>query len=131
MFIKIPFHISNGKIEGEKDIIKSVNSFIDLMVSTNIGSFKPEADFGFVFKNFKFEIFDEVNGTIRYNSRKKGEIVDDNYFKKISETSNNPNNFAFDLKKNIEKYENRLKNIIVSMYYYRQEKLIKLVISGN
>jgi hypothetical protein len=131
MYIKIPFQIHNGKIEREKDIIQSINEFLELIVSSAFGSFKPENDFGFIFKNFRFENFDEINGTIMYLKTKPDEIIDVNYKKKISDTSNNPNNFAFDLKKNIEKYEKRLKNVTIDMKYNRSEKLVTLQIKGK
>ncbi|MFZ4398526.1 MAG: hypothetical protein ACOYO1_00715 [Bacteroidales bacterium] len=131
MFLKIPFQIQHGKIECEADIIQSVNNFIELIVSSEIGSFQPDLNFGFVFKNYKFENFDETNGTLMCVEKKVNEKNDINYTKKIIDSSNNSNNFALDLKRSIEKYEQRLKNIYVSMEYERAEKLIKLKIEGK
>ena len=64
MFIKIPFQITNGNIDTEVNLKKSVDNFIDLLVSSHLGHFKSDPEFGFVFKNFSFENFDEKKGTI-------------------------------------------------------------------
>ncbi|HOY32277.1 MAG TPA: hypothetical protein PKW80_10395 [Bacteroidales bacterium] len=145
MYIKIPFQIKKGLIETEEDIKQSINEFIELIVSSFGKSFKPESDFGFGFKNFKFEIFDEINGTImnkkrpdkllaKTNGKREKEIYkngNDDYSKKINETSKNSNSFAYDLKKIIEKYECRLKDVYVDMKYTQKEKMITLLIKGK
>ena len=143
MFIKIPFNINKGEIETEKDDNQSINRFIELIVSSYWRSFKPEIDFGFGFKNFKFEIFDEINGTIMnkktgdklYNKPNGKRITenktDSNYTKKINETSKNSNSFAYDLKCTIEKYECRLKDVYVDMKYSQKEKVITLIINAK
>lgn len=130
MFIKIPFQIHSGKIDREKDINKSINEFIELLVSSHLGSFTPDGDFGFIFINFKFEIFNEKKGTISY-LKKADEYVDINYTKKISETSKNMGSFAYDLKRNIEKHEQRLKNVEVNMKYNPKEIMVTLEIIGK
>ncbi len=143
MYIKIPFHINKGEIETEKEDNQSINKFIELIVSSYWRSFKPESDFGFGFKNFKFEIFDEINGTIlnkkiseKFYNKTNGKRIpdfntDNNYTKKINETSKNSNSFACDLKNTIEKYECRLKDVYVDMKYTQKEKMITLFIKGK
>jgi hypothetical protein len=143
MYIKIPFQINNGEIASEKDDIQSINKFVQLIVSSYWKSFKPESDFGFGFKNFKFEIFDEINGTImnkksneKLFNKPGGKRIPDkrtdaDYSKKINETSKNSNSFAFDLKNTIEKYECRLKDVYVDMKYGQREKMITLQIKGK
>jgi len=138
MFIKIPFQINNGTVEIEKDIILSINSFIELIISSTLGSFKPENDFGFIFQNYRFENFDENSGTImnkKWDKVNGREIVstrlDANYTKKISDTSRNSNSFAFELKRTIEKYEQRLKNIYVDMKYDSAQEVVTLLITGR
>jgi hypothetical protein len=143
MYIKIPFQINNGEIASEKDDVQSINKFVQLIVSSYWKSFKPESDFGFGFKNFKFEIFDEINGTI-LNKKMNEKLInkpggkkipdkrtDADYSKKINETSKNSNSFAFDLKNTIEKYECRLKGVYVDMKYGQREKKITLLIKGK
>lgn len=126
MFVKIPFQISDGTIEHENDIQKSIDSFIDLLVSTQFGHFKANHDFGFVFKNYRFENFDEKKGTIATQDDAEPRV---NY--KISGTSKNPQNFANELKKSIEKFEPRLRIKEVSMDYNPKKQNIRLQISGQ
>ena len=131
MFIKIPFQLNKGSIDREEDLRKSVDQFIELLVSSYSGCFVPDSDFGFIFKNFKFENFDELGGTIFYGKKNKKESVDINYTKKINNSSNNPNSFALDLKRTIDKYEQRLKNVTVKMDYHKKTKLITLEINAK
>lgn len=123
MFIKIPFQITNGNIDTEVNLKKSVDNFIDLLVSTHLGHFKSDPEFGFVFKNFSFENFDKKKGTIA-NS-----ISFFDY--KISESSKNPQNFAYILKKNIETYEKRIELHEITMNYNRTKRNIKLCVFGK
>lgn len=126
MYIKIPFQIGSGCIVQEDELKKSVDSFINLLVSTQFGQFKADPDFGFVFKNHRFENFDEKKGTIatRNENDQLREL-------KIEGTSKNPKNFANALKKNIEEYEKRLIVNEVVMEYDKKRHNIKLSISGT
>jgi hypothetical protein len=131
MFVKIPFKINNGFIESENNIEKSINQFLKLLVSSHYGSFSPDYNFGFGFKNFRFENFDEKKGTIM-NYKNSPDIINEaDYKKKISDTSQNINNFAYDLKKSIDKYEPRLRNVRVTMQYKPEFKTIYLKIKGE
>ena len=91
---------------------------------------KPE-DFGFVFNNMRFEIFDEHEGVI-YNS---GDTIyetssQDIYNMKISGSSKNMNTFAAELKEIVKQYEKRLDDISVTMTYIREERKIYITIKG-
>lgn len=125
MFVKIPFQIVNGTVEQETDIKKSVDRFVDLLIATPKGHFKADPDFGFVFKNFRFENFDEKRRTIAY--RKADEPMNDY---KITGSSKNPKNFAYALKRNIEMYEPRMEVSEVTMDYDSKKHNVKLLISG-
>lgn len=125
MYIKIPFQIVSGCVEQEEDLKKSVDSFIDLIVSTQFGQFKADPDFGFIFKNHRFENFDEKKGTVA--TRNENEQLKE---LKIEGTSKNPMNFANALKKNIEEYEKRLLVKEVVMEYDKKRHNIKLLILG-
>jgi hypothetical protein len=131
MFIKLPFRLSRGHIECEQDIKSSVDQFMELLVSSACGSFVPDENFGFVFRNFKFENIDDFLGTImksRENPSKKDHFA---YGKKIIGSSNNANTFASELKKSIEKYEQRLKNVSVRMDYEKKQKFITVEVKGQ
>jgi hypothetical protein len=131
MFVKLPFRFRNGRIDLEQDIKISIDQFIELLVSSYCGSFIPDRNFGFIFKNFKFENFDDFTGTIMKVKGNTEGSYDINYTKKIIGSSNNANTFAFDLKKSIEKYEQRLKNVSVKMDYHKTNRLITMEVKGQ
>ena len=126
MNIKIPFQLVNGSVELETDVKKSVDKFIDLLVATPFGQFKADLDFGFVFKNYRFQNFDEKRRTVAY-LKEEDSMCD----YKITGTSKNPKNFANALKRNIESYEPRMLVSEVTMDYNAKKHNVKLLISGQ
>ena len=126
MISKIPFQIVNGMVDQETDLKKSVDRFIDLIVATPLGQFKADPDFGFVFKNFQFENFNEKNRTVAY--LKENEPMNDF---KITGSSKNPKNFANALKRNIEMYEPRMEVSEVTMDYDPKSHNVKLTVLGQ
>lgn len=132
MNIKIPFQVNSGSFESCKDLKQSIDSFISLILTTSCNCTLFDPQFGFVFNNLKFEMFNEHEGVV-YNSSMPSDFVDDSlelYSKKISGSSKNLNTFSAELKKAIENYEMRLSNISVSMTYIREERIIHVVIKG-
>jgi predicted component of type VI protein secretion system len=90
-----------------------------------------DPEYGFIFNNMRFEIFDEHEGVI-YNS---GDTIYDRgikdvYNKKISGSSKNMNTFAAELKEVVKNYEKRLSDVAVTMTYIREERLIYVTIKG-
>jgi hypothetical protein len=90
-----------------------------------------DPDFGFVFNNMRFEIFDEHEGVI-YNS---GDTIyetssQDIYSMKISGSSKNMNTFAAELKELVKQYEKRLDDVSATMTYIREERKIYITIKG-
>lgn len=115
---KIPFDFSNSTIYENNYIEnteKSISEFIALMVDSSNGSFRPDLQFGFSLKNFRFENSDSGN---RINN------------KKIEGKSGNPNNYALDLKNAILKYEPRLLNPEIKIEFNRDNKEVILIITG-
>lgn len=127
MYISLPLTIKNNALERTDDTRLAINRFIELLLSTPVNSVPGDFDFGFVFNNLRFEIFDESEGVV-YDSNT--EIVHDVdnpqslYTKKISGTSRNVNTFASELKHTIERYEPRLRDVNVSMTYVQGTKNI-------
>lgn len=116
---KIPFELSNSAIYENNYVDnteKSISDFIMLMVDSPNGSFRPDLQFGFSLKNFRFENSDSGN---RINN------------KKIEGKSGNPHNYALDLKNAILKYEPRLLNPEVKIDYDRDNKEVILFITGS
>ncbi|MBR6002035.1 MAG: hypothetical protein IK045_04150 [Bacteroidales bacterium] len=131
--ISIPLRIEKGRllrVESEKE---SVDRSLALLMSTPCRSTVSDPDYGFVFNNMRFEIFNENEGVV-YDSapgRDGFEALSGLYDKKISGTSNNLKTFSADLKAAIESYEKRLKRVSVGMNYVRQERKIHISVKGK
>ena len=115
---KIPFDFSNSAVYKNNYVEnqeKSISDFIALIVDSPNGSFRPDLQFGFSLKNFRFE-----------NSDSNDRISS----KKIEGKSANPNNYAADLKSVILKYEPRLLEPEVKIEFIRKEGEVLLLITG-
>ncbi len=132
MFISLPLYIKEKGLGRDEKTEEAINSFITLLLNTPCESCVADPEFGFIFNNLRFEIFNENEGVV-FDSE---DTVHDNnnpndlYVKKISGTSKNLNTFASELKSAIQKYEKRLTNISVSMTYIREEKNIYVTVQG-
>lgn len=130
--ISLPFTIENGQIAGNEKISKAISQHLDLLLSTPCFTSPSDPEYGFIFNNLKFEIFNEKEGVV-YNSSETEEIFEGKeglYEKKISGSSKNLNTFASELQITINRYETRLQDISVSMTYVREERLIYINIKG-
>lgn len=125
-----PLRISKKaqRLSRTKEESRSIDKFIELIINTPLGECIADPDFGFVFANMRFEMFNESEGTI--HSPENLAQRDDLYSKKISGTSNNINTFANELRDAIERYESRLNDIIVSMTYNREQRVIHIKVTG-
>lgn len=112
-----------------KNTKEAIDTFIELLLSTPCQSCVADRQFGFIFNNLKFEIFNENEGII-YNSATEEENLE-LYDKKVSGSSKSVNTFAIELKKAIETYEKRLTNVSVMMSYIKNLKKIHVNIEGT
>ncbi len=112
-----------------KNAKEAIDTFIELLLSTPCQSCVADHQFGFIFNNLKFEIFNENEGVI-YNSATEEENLE-LYDKKVSGSSKSVNTFAIELKKAIETYEKRLTNVSVMMSYIKNLKKIHVNIEGT
>ena len=108
---------------------EAIDAFIELLLTTPCQSCVADRQFGFIFNNLKFEIFNENEGVI-YNSATEEEDLR-LYDKKISGSSKSLNTFAIELKNSIETYEKRLTNVSVTMSYIKNLKKIHVNIEGT
>lgn len=108
---------------------EAIDAFIELLLTTPCQSCVADRQFGFIFNNLKFEIFNENEGVI-YNSATEEEDLR-LYDKKISGSSKSVNTFAIELKNSIETYEKRLTNVSVTMSYIKNLKKIHVYIEGT
>ena len=96
-------------------------------MTTPEGGCLSDPEFGFIFNNLRFEIFDENEGVVLNTDVDRSAI----YEKKISGSSRNVNTFAVELKRQIEKYEQRLSEVIVTMSYIREHRKIYITVRGT
>ena len=129
MGIPLPLRLKKGKFDSPKTLKKSIDEFLELLLTTPCYTFVPDPDFGFIFNNLRFEIFNEREGTI-YNSQEKAGDDPTLYDKRISGTSKNINTFAIDLKEAVEKYETRLQDVQVVMGYNTATRDVMIDIKG-
>ena len=130
-YLSIPLNVVKSGFEREKKLKKSLDESLFLLLTTPRYNNISDPEFGFVFNNMRFEIFDEHEGVI-YNSGdtiyERG--IKDLYNKKISGSSKNMNTFAAELKEVVKNYEKRLSDVAVTMTYIREERLIYVTIKG-
>jgi hypothetical protein len=125
-----PLEIIMGGLSRTDSLKKSIDSFLEILLSSACGDCCIDPEFGFIFNNMRFEIFNEREGTI-FNSTPTGnEGEEDLYSKKISGNSKNINTFATELKQAIMKYEHRLEDVSASMSYVRDERTIYITVTG-
>lgn len=129
MNVLLPLEITNGRLTSATQPQIAVNAFIELLLSTPCGSSVADPQFGFIFNNLKFEIFNEKEGVI-YDSTPQESPYPNLYDKKISGNSKNINTFAIDFKKAIEQYEKRLSHVSVSMTYLKSQRIIQIIVEG-
>ena len=129
MSILLPLQIEKGQLTQAKNPKEAIDAFIELLLTTPCQSCVADREFGFIFNNLKFEIFNENEGVI-YNSATEEEDLR-LYDKKISGSSKSVNTFAIELKNSIETYEKRLTNVSVTMSYIKNLKKIYVNIEGT
>ena len=130
-FLSIPLQVKNKGFAREKSLKKSLDESLYMLLTTPRYNNMSDPEYGFIFNNMRFEIFDEHEGVI-YNS---GDTIYDRgikdvYNKKISGSSKNMNTFAAELKEVVKNYEKRLSDVAVTMTYIREERLIYVTIKG-
>lgn len=131
--ILLPLQITAGKLSTTEKVMKSIDSFLSLLITTSQNESISARKFGFVFNNLRFEIFNENEGVVYDSSLEEDvreELLAGIYEKKISGSSKNLNTFAAELKEAIIKYEKRLQDVSVSISYIREERLLYVVVKG-
>ena len=125
-----PIGIKKGELLQAKSDKEAIDAFMNMLLNSTCGECPIDSDFGFVFNNVRFEIFNEREGVL-YNSLPDEDVdEDDLYTKKISGNSKNINTFATELKTAVERYETRLENVTATMSYVREERKVYVTVTG-
>ena len=106
-FLSIPLEVKKKGFAREKSLKKSLDESLYMLLTTPRYNNVSDPEYGFIFNNMRFEIFDEHEGVI-YNS---GDTIYDRGFKDIYS-------------------KKRLSDIAVTMTYIREERLIYVTIKG-
>lgn len=131
-YLSLPLSIDKGGIRREDDLKRSIDMNLAMLISTPKHSCPADLDYGFVFNNFRFNIFNENEGVIfDSNPQLTFDYENGMYSRKISGKSQNINTFASELSIVINKYEPRLNNVKISMTYQRDEKIVYINVKGN
>ena len=125
-----PLEIVMGSISRTDSPKKSIDAFLEILLTSACGDSCIDPEFGFIFNNMRFGIFNEREGTILNSMTDDGEEDNDIYSKKVSGNSKNINTFATDLKEVIMKYEQRLTDVAATMSYVRDERKIYITVTG-
>ena len=126
MITRIPLQINSGVLATYTDVKESIDAHVELLLTTPVGSCVSDPNFGFIFNNLRFEIFNENEGVVLNADEDSSEL----YEKKVSGSSRNVNTFAIELKQLIEHYEPRLEDVLVTMSYVREHRKIYITIKG-
>ena len=129
--ISIPLLLTPKGLLRNESLKGSIDANVYLIITTERFSTPADPQFGFVFNNLRFEMFNENEGVV-FDSGDTDTMsnIQGAYDKKISGSSKSINTFAAELKTAISKYEDRLENISVSMTYIREERLIYITVKG-
>ena len=129
--ISIPLQLTPKGLGRADNLKASIDAVIRLIITTERFCTPADPQFGFVFNNLRFEMFNENEGVV-YDSGDTDSMMNlqNIYDKKISGSSMSINTFAAELKQAIEEYEKRLDNLAVAMTYIREERQIYITIKG-
>ncbi|MCR5455034.1 MAG: hypothetical protein K6F33_08625 [Bacteroidales bacterium] len=129
--LSIPLDIKSGRLLRDVNTKQSLDASLRLLLTTPRFSTPADPKFGFVFNNLRFEIFNEREGVV-YNSGDAEDVhgLAGLYDKKVTGSSKNLNTFAAEFKQAVLDYEKRLKDIMVTMTYIREQRLIYVAVKG-
>ena len=127
MMTHIPLQIKTGALVTYTDVKESIDAYVELLLTTPVGSCISDPNFGFILNNLRFEIFNENEGVVLNAEEDHSELYD----KKVSGSSRNINTFAIELKQLIEHYEPRLEDVLVTMSYVREHRKIYITVRGT
>ena len=129
--ISIPLLLTPKGLQREDGLKRSIDANLYLIITTERFSTPADPQFGFVFNNLRFEMFNENEGVV-FDSGDTESMsnLQGAYDNKISGSSKSVNTFAAELKAAITKYEERLEKISVSMTYIREERQIYITVKG-
>ena len=129
-YLSIPLEITDKGFLREKSLDRSIDEAIAMLLQTPYYSCAADPQYGFVFKNLRFEIFNEHDGTIDNTQTELSPRDRRLYNMKVSGSSKNINTFASELKEAVLRNEPRLSDVNATLTYVRTEKRIYVTVKG-
>ena len=134
MFVKRPIIMKYPTVD-KGEMKKSIDTFLELLITSGQDSFKADEDFGFALEDFRFEIYSPETGSFHNLERKQkkdliGSIEDPVHGYKIRGSSINAETFASHLRDSIVQYEHRLKNVEVAMDFMALGTVLLVSVNG-
>lgn len=141
MFIRNPFQLRYPIVDLDNSQMKaSIDAFLNLLIASNKYDSIADQDFGFCLEDFRFEGFSSEQGeflqrrNISHDKSENTELADIKsplYSKRLIGSSKNADTFARELKKTIEKYERRLREVQVNMDFQKNGNIIHIIVTGK
>lgn len=128
--LSIPLQITDKGFLREENLDRSIQESITMLLQTPYYSCAADPQYGFVFKNLRFEIFNENDGTIDNSQVELSPREQQLYKLKVSGSSKNINTFASELKEAVIRNEPRLSEVSATLTYVREEKRIYVTVKG-
>lgn len=134
MFVKRPIIMKYPTVE-QQEMKKSIDAFLELLITSGKDSFKADEDFGFALEDFRFEIYSPETGMFHSAPKKQkkdliGSIDDPIHDYKLRGSSINTGTFASHLEESIRMYEQRLKNVEVAMDFMANGTILLVSVNG-
>ncbi len=136
MYVKRPLILKKTNVTpGQEGLKKSIDAFLDLLITSGKDSFKADEDFGFSLEDYRFEIYSPETGSFHHLQNKKKKdliesIEDPSYNFKITGSSINSSTFAEHLRDTVVQYERRLKNVEVGLEFLARGTVLLVSVTG-
>lgn len=140
MLIRNPLKIRYPIVDLDNNNIKaSIDAFLKFLISSNKYDSIADEDFGFCLEDFRYEGFSTDQGLFLERKPNNAdtnentllsEIRNPLYKKRLIGNSKRPDTFAAELKKCIESYEKRLKDVSVNMDFQKNGRIIHIIVTG-
>ena len=125
----------------QQNVKKSIDKFLDLLIASPKYCCIADEEFGFALEDFHYESFSvdkakffenkDNNPNTNTTANALAMIRNPLYGKKIIGNSKNEDTFARELKRTIDRYEKRLKDVNVSMDFQEHGKMIKILVDAK
>ena len=141
MFIRNPLQLRYPIVDLDNSQMKaSIDAFLRLLIASNKYDSIADQDFGFCLEDFRFESFSSERGEFlqrksvlrdKSENTELAEISSPLYSKRLVGTSKNSDTFARELKKSIECYERRLREVQVNTDFQKNGRILHIIVTGK